>query len=176
MFRTEPHQSPEIVSLSSARTAVVRGQDIRFEDLREFYDSAFAALAEVLEAEGLIPVGPGFGLMTREPTDSLDLEVGFAVDHALVGTRTASSGVEVVPSEIPGGPTAVTSHLGSFDELAGAWEQFMGWIAEKGYTASLPFWELYVTEPRPEMGPEELRTDLFVPVAGADADEHHRRG
>ncbi|GAB3653830.1 GyrI-like domain-containing protein [Zhihengliuella somnathii] len=165
MIHSEPHTEPVIVPVSAARTAVVKGTDVPFAELSGFYDGAFAALAEVLETEGLSPVGPAFGLMTRQPTESMDLEVGFAIDHPLEGPRTSASGVTVEPSTLPEGTTAVASHLGAYDALGEAWGAFMTWIGEQGYSPQLPFWEVYVTEPSPEADPESMRTDLFVPVA-----------
>ncbi|RZU63113.1 GyrI-like domain-containing protein [Zhihengliuella halotolerans] len=165
MIHSEPHTEPVIVQVSEARTAVVRGQDVALADLTSFYDAAFAALGEVLAERNLTPVGPAFGLMTRPPTETMDLEVGFAIDHPLEGAHTASSGVVVEPSILPEGTTAAASHLGAYDALGDAWEAFMAWIAEQGYAPQLPFWEVYVTEPSPDADPASMRTDLFVPVA-----------
>ena len=41
----------------------------------------------------------------------------------------------------------------------------MGQVAAAGETPELPFWEVYVTEPSPEMDPADLRTDLFTRLA-----------
>ncbi|MBG6084656.1 GyrI-like domain-containing protein [Zhihengliuella flava] len=164
MIRSEPHAEPVIVQVSAARTAVVRGTDVPFAELTAFYDAAFAALGEVLNAEGLSPVGPAFALMTREPSESMDFEVGFAIDHPLEGSRTSAAGTVVEPSVLPEGTTAVASHLGAYDALGDAWGGLMTWIGEHGYSPQLPFWEVYVTEPSPEADPESMRTDLFVPV------------
>lgn len=168
MIHPEPHTEPVIVQISEARTAVVRGRDVPFADLPSFYDSAFAALSEVLADQNLTPVGPAFGLMTRQPTETMDLEVGFAIDHPLEGARTAGSGVVVEPSTLPEGTTAAASHLGAYDALGDAWAAFMSWIESQGYAPQLPFWEVYVTEPSPDADPASMRTDLFVPIAKND--------
>ena len=40
----------------------------------------------------------------------------------------------------------------------------MAWVDEQGLTPAGPMWEVYVTDPTPEMDPASLRTDLFVLV------------
>lgn len=39
-------------------------------------------------------------------------------------------------------------------------------VAADGRQPALPFWEVYVTEPSPEMDPATLRTDLVLPYEG----------
>lgn len=41
----------------------------------------------------------------------------------------------------------------------------MGDVAARGEHPSLPFWEIYVTEPRPHMDPATLRTDLVTALS-----------
>ena len=45
-----------------------------------------------------------------------------------------------------------------------AWGRLGAWIAEQGLTPGADLWEVYVTEPNPEMDPADLRTELFWTV------------
>lgn len=157
-------QTPEILNLAEARTAVVRGANIPAESIAAFYDASFNALAGFLEQRGLTPVGPAFGLYTRMPSDTMDLEVGFAIDHPLSGEHTLDDGTVVHASVLPGGSAATVSHLGSYEQLSGAWSGLMDWVRDNGRTPGLPFWEVYVTEPSPTADPSSMRTDLYLPV------------
>jgi effector-binding domain-containing protein len=40
-----------------------------------------------------------------------------------------------------------------------------GWIEAQGLRAGETFWEVYLTQPTPDMDPGELRTELNWPVA-----------
>ena len=55
-------------------------------------------------------------------------------------------------------------HAGGYDQLGETWGRLGAWIAERGLTAGADLWEVYVTEPKPDMDPGELRTELFWTV------------
>ena len=57
---------------------------------------------------------------------------------------------------------AAISHLGGYDGLGQAWDEFMAAVERSGASPRLPFWEVYVTEPSPETDPATMRTDLFT--------------
>jgi effector-binding domain-containing protein len=158
----DARRTPEIHDLAAARTLVVRGRGVPPEGIREFYDGAFTAIGTVMQREHLRPVGPAFALYRSSPGDAFDLEVGFAVDHELGERKTAAAGVAVEASELPGVRAATVSHIGDYAGLPQAWEGLHQWVKENGHTAGLPFWEVYVTEPTPEMDPAKLRTDLYL--------------
>ncbi|MGG5752547.1 GyrI-like domain-containing protein [Zafaria sp. Z1313] len=162
----EPRLEPVVLHVAEARTAVVRGAGIDAGGLRGFFDTAFGALGAVLAREQLSPVGPAFSLYPRMPAATVDLEVGFAIDHPLVGRHTTESGLVVEQSRLPAGAVATVSHLGSYDGLGEAWQGLVDWAARTGHAAGLPFWEVYVTEPGPEADPDTMRTDLYLPVSG----------
>ena len=68
------------------------------------------------------------------------------------------------PGSLPGGRVARVVHEGGYDELAGAWDRLGAWMSEHGLSFRMPFWEVYLTEPSPEMDPADLRTELNHPV------------
>ena len=74
---------------------------------------------------------------------------------------------EIGVQDVAGGAYATAVHRGPFERLA----ETYGWIAlsfipESGYRMrSAPFLELYLTPPE-RTPPEELLTEVFVPVAG----------
>lgn len=157
-------REPEVLTFAEARTAVVRGRDIPSGELAAFFDASFGALAGFLKSRALSPVGPAFALYPRLPAETTDLEIGFAIDHPLVGDHTTDSGIVVSASRLPGGPAATVSHVGPYDALGDAWRGLLDWASRNGHAPGLPFWEVYVTEPSPAADPAALRTDLFLPV------------
>ncbi|WP_349826735.1 GyrI-like domain-containing protein [Brevibacterium litoralis] len=160
----ETGADPRIITVAATPAAVVSGTNVPFADIAGFYDKAYPAIAEVLEHHQLTPIGPAYGLMTRMPTETMDLEVGFALDHALPVARKSAGGVQVEPSSLPGGLVATTTYVGPYEGLGGAWESFMSAIPGTGHTPRMPFWEVYVTEPGPDADPATMRTDLYVSV------------
>ncbi len=147
----------EIVEHEARVTAVVRGT-VAMTDLAGFFDRSFGLLAPTLADQGVVPQSAAFALYRSVPTDVVDLEVGFVTDRAVQPTD------DVVVSELPGGTVARTVHAGSFDGLGDAWGALMGQVVAQGRTPGT-MWEVYLTEPSPDMDPADLRTELVVVVS-----------
>ncbi|WP_052209508.1 GyrI-like domain-containing protein [Kocuria sp. ZOR0020] len=142
-------------------TVVARrsGLPMTQEAMSEFYDSTYSALFPALTAAGVTPTGPAFGLHTRMPSETVDIEAGIPVDG-----HPGDLPQGLLSSVLPAGTVAVTSYLGPYDGLGQAWGAFMEAVAAAGHTVALPLWESYVTMPSPDADPTTLRTDLFVLV------------
>lgn len=80
-----------------------------------------------------------------------------------VASRTEGEG-EVLAELLPGGPTAVATHRGPYEQLSGAHAAVQQWIEDNGHRARGAPWELYVTDPADEPNPINWRTDVFWPM------------
>jgi hypothetical protein len=165
---------PRLVVVEPVVTAVVRGL-VPTAGLRDFFDSSFRALGETLARQQVAVLGPAFGLYHRPPGETADLEVGFPTDRAVRPEEPdgpdGPDGPEgprrkVVVSALPAARVARTTHHGSFDGLAASWESLLAWVRAQGLTPGPVMWEVYVTEPTPEMSPDDLRTELNCVVSG----------
>lgn len=148
---------PELVDLSPATTAVVAGK-VAMADIAGFYDRAFPAVAEALGRQGATPTGAAFGRYHGPPGEVADLEVGFPTD------REVEADGEVRAGTLPGGRVAWLVHRGGYDGLGASWERLRVWITEQGLTPGDDLWEVYVTEPTPDLDPVDLRTELHWSV------------
>jgi effector-binding domain-containing protein len=148
---------PELVDSPSATTAVIRGV-VRVAELADFFDRSFSRLATVLSDEGVAITGPAFALYHGQPTDTADVEVGFPTDRAVRPDG------DVEPSSLPACRVARLVHHGSYGELGSSWERLQSWIEARGHTPGSDLWEVYVTEPSPDMDPADLRTELNWPL------------
>lgn len=151
--------SPELVAVEPAVTAVVRGV-VPFSGLRDFFDASFRALGETLARQQVAVRSPAFGLYHEPPTQTARLEVGFVTDRAV---RPEG---DVAVSALPAARVARTVHHGSFDGLGASWERLHNWVREQGLTPGPVMWEVYVTQPTPDMDPRDLRTELNCVVSG----------
>lgn len=158
----------EFRDVEKVDTVVARATDHPTDQLPGLFDATFGALFPALAERGLAPAGAAFALYTRMPGDTVDIEVGVPVGSPLEAPVTVGK-VELVPSELPAGTIAATTHVGGYETLGRSWERFMMAISAAGRKPVLPFWEVYVTEPSPDTDPATLRTDLFTLVdSGAD--------
>ena len=144
---------PELVDVDGATTAVVRGI-VPLTELAGFFDHAFQALGAAMAEQGVEILGPAFALYRGQPTDHADLEAGF------VTSATVEPIGDVDVGALPGGRVARVVHEGSFDDLGASWANLASWIAAEGLTPGPTLWEVYVTEPSPDMDPADLRTEL----------------
>ncbi len=149
---------PELLTIEPVITAVVKGT-ISPKEVRDFFDRSFSVLAEAIKSQGVSITGPAFGLYRGMPDETMDLEVGFPTDRPIEPDGSAEAG------ELPGGQVARLVHAGSYDRLSEAWQRLGAWIAEQGLTPGETYWEVYVTEPSPDMNPDDLRTELNWPVS-----------
>lgn len=152
---------PEFVDATETTTAVIRGV-VPMAEIAAFFDRSFSELASVLGDQGIAPTGPAFARYAGPVGETAELEVGFPVDVAVSPTGA------VQPSSLPAGRVARLVHAGSFDRLGDAWGRLGAWISEQGLTPGADLWEVYVTEPNPEMDPADLRTELFWTVRLSD--------
>ena len=67
--------------------------------------------------------------------------------------------------ELPGGPAAITVHLGSYDGLAQTYDRLRDWIHEQGRDEGPAPWESYVDDPTEVEDVSQLRTEVCWPLA-----------
>lgn len=162
-FPDSPFGAMERLTLDPAPLAVIRHEGIRIADLRDAFDTGYGAIAAYFHDGTLVPAGPAVAIYYGDPMGVFDLELGFPVATAPTDPLITASGASVQASTLPSGDAAATTHIGSYDGLGRAW---MG-LAERAGAKDLHhrgIWiEVYVSDPTED--PEELRTDLILPVA-----------
>ncbi len=152
-------REPQLVTVDQAVTAVVRGV-VPTAELRNFFDASFGELAKTLTAQQVAIVGPAFALYREPPGQTADLEIGFVTDGPVRDEG------RVAAASLPGTRVARLIHHGGFDGLGASWERLYAWAGEQGLTPGPELWEVYLTEPTPDMDPDDLRTELNLPVTG----------
>ncbi|WP_231686522.1 GyrI-like domain-containing protein [Corynebacterium deserti] len=157
-----PVTEVELLEVESIPTVIVFFENHPMEDMSSAFDGTYRVLFPNLAQRGITPTGPGFALYTDVPSDTVSFEVGIPVDKPLESDITTDSGLVLKNSVIPGGKIARISHIGSFDGLSDSWPAFVEAVAVGGNELDMPFWEVYVTEPSPDMDPATLQTDLYV--------------
>ncbi|MDN5807434.1 MAG: GyrI-like domain-containing protein [Brevibacterium sp.] len=163
--RTEPFTELTVLEASQIPTAVVEARNVPMEDLPALFDRTFSGLFPALAEAEKESAAPAFALYTRQPSDTVDLEVGLPLTSGLSRALPLGEGLIAIPSQLPGGSIAARSHLGGYDGLAEAWAAFLNEVVAAGHHPGLPFFEVYVTDPNPDMDPADLRTDLFLTLS-----------
>jgi effector-binding domain-containing protein len=152
MTDTQPAE-PTVVEVEAVSTAVIAAV-VPMADLPAFFDLSFTTLSTVLGGQGVAPVGPAFAAYHGAPGAEADLEVGFPIGAPLRGVG------DVNPGALPAGRVARVVHAGGYDGLGDAWGRLHDWIASEDLVPGQLLYEVYVTEPSPDMDPATLRTEL----------------
>lgn len=160
-----PRTEIEIFEAEDVPTAVLRRDNFPMNQMRTLFDQGVAAMFPALAQRSIQPIGPAFSLHYRVPTDTTDLEVGFPLSAPMTEEIDAGKDFVVEPSVLPGGRIASISHVGPYAGLGPAWGAFMNRLAADGHQIGLPFWEVYFTEPSPDIDPATIRTDLYARLA-----------
>jgi len=147
----------EIRELNPQPTLVMRRR-VELAGIGQFVQEAFGAVYGLLAARGIAPTGMPFTRYLEMSETSMDVEAGTAVPVATTGEG------DVVASELPGGPCAVTWHIGPFDTISETYEALSAWIAALQRAPGGPPWECYWTDPSSEPDPAKWRTEVFQPL------------
>ncbi|MEU4312995.1 hypothetical protein [Nocardia sp. NPDC024068] len=155
-----PATGPLLVDTGDTPLAVVHGH-IAPADVPNFFDTSFGLLPGVFLRQGAQITGPALCRCGSASAESLELTVGFPVDRAI------SAEGDGRPGNLPAARTARLVHHRAFDGLGANWDKLHTRIAEQGLAPGGIRWEVYVTEPSPNMDPAELRTELNWTVVPA---------
>ena len=145
----------EVRDLAEQPTAVARAS-LPAAQLGVWLPAAYRDVMTYLAAAGGSPAGPPFARYVFHD-ELVEVEAGFPVAAPLVGDGGIAS------SSLPGGPAAVTTHYGRYEDLTVAYEAVAGWLKEHGLEPAGPHWEVYYTDPQSEPDPTRWRTDLIAP-------------
>jgi effector-binding domain-containing protein len=150
---------PQIVQTSAQPAAVIHITVPR-EEIQTVMGPAMAEVHSVAAAQGVAPAGPMFSHHLRMDPNVFDFEVGLPVS-----ARVNSAG-RVQPSELPAARVARTVYHGSYEGLADAWGEFMGWIEAEGLSPAPDLWECYLSGPESSPDPADWHTELNRPLVG----------
>jgi hypothetical protein len=167
----------DIVELEVVWVAAIRSI-VAAEDVPDFMSDALALVATALREAGLAPAGPPFARYYASGPDGLDMATGFPVAEPFLGVSGALSplepgAVEAVPSsvivhpdELPAGPAAVATHVGSYQGLEAAWNALRERVDAMGRQLGDDPWEVYFIGPGSGVDEAEWRTELVWPLRG----------
>lgn len=161
-YLAPPHEDVTYLPTQQIPTVVRLAEEVAPDEMSAIFDGTFSALVPALAEHDVEIAGPAFALHHRMPGATMTFEVGFPVATPIDGELEAG-GITFYPSSMPATQVATVSHLGGYDGLGRAWSDLMQRVAADGRQPALPFWEVYVSEPGPDVDPSTLRTDLVLP-------------
>ncbi|ACL40056.1 transcription activator effector binding [Pseudarthrobacter chlorophenolicus A6] len=150
---------PRKVHLAEQPVAVVREQ-VRMDELPEFFGRAFASVMAAAQRQGAAPAGPPFARYHGMPGETVDVEAGFPI----AGGFTTADGVEA--GTLPETDALEALHSGPYDTLQHTYGAIQQQMQADGLIPADTMWEYYLSDPEKEPDPATWQTRVVWPVAG----------
>jgi effector-binding domain-containing protein len=137
-------------------TAVARAT-LSVAEIGPWLGKVYGEIADVLTELGQAMAGPPFARYHPLPDGRHDVEAGFPV------TSPIEQVGQVRPSALPGGPVAMTMHVGPYEAMEPAYAALASWIADQGGEPTGDAWEIYLSDPQQQPDPSGWRTEIVQP-------------
>lgn len=147
----------EVRELAEQHTAVVRHR-IAMSEVASIPEW-LAQTYEAIERAGTEPSGMPFVRTLAMDANGMDVEVGWPV------VEPFDEDGDVHASTLPGGPAAVATYIGPYDEIGPAYEAVQRWCQGHGRVPSGAPWESYFSDPNEEPDSSKWRTDIHFPLS-----------
>lgn len=125
-------------------------------ELPDIFGKAFGEVAEAVGRCGAAVVGPAYGRYFGMPGETVDVEIGFGID------RVVDAPGRLLITEHPETRAAVGTHIGPYDQLEGAYGEFMPWLAGQDLSLAEDMFEFYDSDP--EVDPAATVTRIVFPI------------
>lgn len=157
---------PRIIDLSPQPTVAARVREPFDEvDIGALFGLHVPNVTDRIADLGGTPAGAVYARYHEWGPEHADVEFGIPVAAPVTNLRPLSEceAGEVGSSELPGGPSAIIVHRGSYRGLGGAYDRLREAIKAEGRTAGSGPWESYIDDPT-EVGEADLRTEVIWPL------------
>ena len=146
--------------LTEQETAVAYAT-LPIADIGCWLEKAFDEVAVYLERKGAGPAGLAFARYRPVGEGVVEVEAGFPAS-----TPTSGEG-NVEPSDLPGGPAAVTTHVGPYDATAAASAALRDWVLAQGGEPVGEPWEVFSIDATIDHDLATWRTEVVQPYREA---------
>lgn len=142
----------------TAQPALVIRRRIKRSDISKTLAESLGKVFLHAQRAGAAIVGQPFTRYLEWGPGLVSIEAGLPI-----ATRVEGEG-DVRAEVLPAGRTAITTHLGPYEQLLDAHAAVQQWIEDHGHRSMGSPWEVYVTDPAEEPDPRSWRTDIFWPI------------
>ena len=129
---------------------------VAMTELRVAFPAAFGKVAEAVGRAGGQIGGPAYARYFGMPTDTVDVEIGFAIDRTLDLPG-------LVVTEHPETRAVVATHQGPYELLSQSYEEITAWFSGQELPLEESMFEFY--DSPPEEDPATTITRIVFPLS-----------
>jgi AraC family transcriptional regulator len=144
--------------LSPQPVLVIRRR-VKRSEIANALGDMYGHVYQLAQRNGVALAGPPFARYLDWGPGLTTIEAGMPVAAPAAGDG------EVASETLPGGPAAVTMHVGPYNTLSEAHAALQIWIETQGLATAGAPWESYVTDPGDYPDPKDWKTEVFWPIA-----------
>jgi effector-binding domain-containing protein len=124
-------------------------------ELQQVFGPTFERAAAAITAAGTDIIGPAYACYFGEPSDTVDVEIGFGIDAWAEST-------DISVTSVPSFEAVVGTHIGPYELLEDSYEKLVPWMVAQDVNLADHMYEFYDT--MPEQDPSGPITRLVFPL------------
>ena len=115
-----------------------------------------------MQKQSIMPTGAMFGIYYSDPETTAAEDLEWEVAFPVTDIATPLAPLEKKAWEYA--LVASTIHTGPYQETGTSYARVFEWISANGYEQAGPVLERYLTIPGPDVNPEDMKAEIWVPV------------
>ncbi len=149
-----------VIDYAGERIVSARGR-YRISQLKLVVPRELARVVSALLAQGAEPVNGAVAVYHGWTEETVEVELGYTVR----GSFSAGAAAGVNESSLPACRALMTTHVGPYERVAGAYEAVMAHAEANSIVLADFMWERYITDPACEPDPDKYVTEIYLPLA-----------
>ena len=149
---------PEVNPHQEAMPAWVRAGirvQVPMAELHQAFGPIFEKVSQSVTDGGSDIIGPAYACYFGEPTDVVDVEIGFGISEPV-----EAEGILV--TQVPATDAVVGTHIGPYEQLEDSYEQLVPWMVSNDIDLADHMYELY--DSMPGADPSSQITRMVFPL------------
>lgn len=131
--------NPHIEVIPAWIRAGIRVQ-VPMAQLQQVFGPTFERAAAAINAAGTDIIGPAYACYFGEPSDTVDVEIGFGVDSWI-------ESADLLVTQVPSFEAVVGTHIGPYEQLEASYEKLVPWMVDQDVNLAEYMYEFYDTMP-----------------------------
>jgi effector-binding domain-containing protein len=134
-----PEVNPHIEAMPAWVRAGIRVQ-VPMAELHDVFGPTFEKVAQAVTYAGGDIIGPAYACYFGEPTEVVDVEIGFGIAEPVASD-------EFTVTQVSAADVVVGTHIGPYEQLEDSYEHLVPWMVANDIDLADHMYELYDTMP-----------------------------